>query len=154
MGYVSRRFFESCFSAVKVFLESNNVIVHAKDLPQLSSISGFFDTEVRSIWLDLDRFIEAEDFLNYTAIVTGLSDYNIDACSSFPLTELLESSSPLFLPHLKVLCIHMCNLDNVFECFCNSLMVNSTVVELKLFISSLTKSKAASLAAMFSSTRL
>ncbi|KAL0239562.1 hypothetical protein GEMRC1_009670 [Eukaryota sp. GEM-RC1] len=130
VGYVSQRFFKSSFLSVKMFFETNTFPLVPQDLPKLSSIASFFGAELRSVCLSIVKSSVVEDILEFTSIVTHLKAED----SSF-LPHLLDHSSSIFLSRLRVLDVISKPPGDTFTSFCNSLMVNTTVLELLIDIS-------------------
>ncbi|KAL0239863.1 hypothetical protein GEMRC1_009971 [Eukaryota sp. GEM-RC1] len=104
VGYVSQRFFESCFTSIRVFFETNTFSMTCEHLPLVFASVTLFGLYPQSVYLDVNYAIKSDDVcqsLIDTSIVTHLRAYY---GVHFDLHRLLDnSSSSSFLSRLRVL---------------------------------------------------
>ncbi|KAL0244701.1 hypothetical protein GEMRC1_008783 [Eukaryota sp. GEM-RC1] len=98
VAYVSDGLFETALLSTKVFLQTNTFHVFSEDFPQLFSFASFFEADVKSVFLHVDRAFNVEEFLNYSGIISGL-ELEIENHNDL---EFLQNSSLIF-PRLKQL---------------------------------------------------
>ncbi|KAL0239365.1 hypothetical protein GEMRC1_009473 [Eukaryota sp. GEM-RC1] len=125
VGYVSHHFFESAFLATKVYLQTNTFHVEPEDLPQLSSFASFFGAEIQSVFLHEDRSFNAEKFINYSNVISGL-ELTLENHNDL---EFLNKSSLIF-PRLKEL--HVCADFSISMPLIELLKVNTAVTSIDL----------------------
>ncbi|KAL0235542.1 hypothetical protein GEMRC1_002124 [Eukaryota sp. GEM-RC1] len=122
-GFVSKRFFESCFSAVRLVFERTTLFTHYEHLPQLFTLSALFQAELRSLSLEAHQTYDDHQIHSYSCRVSELafgSDFNYEQLN-------LISSYPNLL-RLTTLVRHSEDLQHL----CHCLTFNSTVEELNL----------------------
>ncbi|KAL0239721.1 hypothetical protein GEMRC1_009829 [Eukaryota sp. GEM-RC1] len=157
-GYVSERFYKSSFSAVTVFFQISKISVSPEELPLLFSIASYFNAEVQSVVLIADPSFEVENILPVSSVVSELSLWQLSGSSqSNPfdsrLHQLLDHSSPFFLSRLTKLVLFLVSSVSMetFPSFCNSLMTNTTVIDLFIRMNSFSAVETAALSKVFCS---
>ncbi|KAL0248400.1 hypothetical protein GEMRC1_003636 [Eukaryota sp. GEM-RC1] len=128
VGFISQRFLETVFSAMKVFLESNTIFLIGKDLPKFSDFARGFGVEKKSVFLYEEDTFSPFELQEYASIISSLT---VKSDISLVDSSFLDYSSPLYFPQLKHLSIHLSPYNN-FNSFCRSLLFNSTVTDLDL----------------------
>ncbi|KAL0252048.1 hypothetical protein GEMRC1_001260 [Eukaryota sp. GEM-RC1] len=146
VGYVSRRFFESAFPALKVFFETNTFPMNCDDLPLIPSITSVFGAEIQSVVLEVDQSFEVEHISELTSIISHLKSEEFHF-----LHELLDNFSYHFLPHLRVLDVTVKRHHDSFTSFCKSLKMNTVVSVFHLQFNHLSFSEVVALVEVYSS---
>ncbi|KAL0248323.1 hypothetical protein GEMRC1_003559 [Eukaryota sp. GEM-RC1] len=146
VGFISQRFLQTIFPAIKVFLESNTIPLVSSVMEQFCLLSSGINARTSSVRLfvrGLDsQFTINSAILNYSSKITCIV---VDSCAK---VDFLDRSSPYFLPNLKYLEINVSPYDN-FDSFCKSLMTNSTVEELQMNVDCMSGVSVRTLAEVF-----
>ncbi|KAL0251674.1 hypothetical protein GEMRC1_000886 [Eukaryota sp. GEM-RC1] len=137
VGFVSQHFLASTLLSTKLFLETTTISVMdlGNRISQLFSLASFLDAEVQSIFLIM-TVSKLLNYSSYSQAITGLSMNWI----CFDGFDFLNPSSPVYLPHLRILdCHHDLFGDTVatlttsdFLALFEGLKVNSTVTKIVL----------------------
>ncbi|KAL0244204.1 hypothetical protein GEMRC1_008289 [Eukaryota sp. GEM-RC1] len=172
VGYVSHNFFESSLSAIQLFFNTVTISGSPEILPLISSIASHFGAKIQSLSLVLyDSAIQKKDVPEFPNMVTSLETEN-----SSLVQHLLDSTSSFYLSRLNCLDISIeSNNDSdweegtfgvigdddvtnkthtdAFNSFCKSLMNNTTITELKIYINCLKSCDFNSFAEVFGSNK-
>ncbi|KAL0238463.1 hypothetical protein GEMRC1_012936 [Eukaryota sp. GEM-RC1] len=127
VGYVSQRFFDSTFAAMKFFFESNRFPITPQDLPIHYSLASLFKAEVESFYVWEKNSLNLIELAPYCNSIIGVT------CGAKKDDDLdfLNCSSTFYFSRLKEL--DLC-LDNVSLCtkLSEVLKINSTLTTLSL----------------------
>ncbi|KAL0239814.1 hypothetical protein GEMRC1_009922 [Eukaryota sp. GEM-RC1] len=164
VGYLSNQFFKHAFYATTMFFQSNTFHVLSKHLKILSAFAAFFESEIKSIFLQVEDSFKLQDIVPYTSIMSHvricLDFVEVNGDSSLSNSNdddytmphiLLDHSSSFFLQNLRVLDITIDSSGNKFSTFCKDLIVNTTIIELHILILSFTITEVDCLSEVFKS---
>ncbi|KAL0239537.1 hypothetical protein GEMRC1_009645 [Eukaryota sp. GEM-RC1] len=108
IGYVSNLFFQTACTAIQVFLGTHLFKVRRSDnFSKLDNVASFFNSELRSIGLEVWEQFHSPDLVPFTSII-----HNISLTSEFPHSnDFFDPQSPLFLPNLRQLSLGWMSLS-------------------------------------------
>ncbi|KAL0239391.1 hypothetical protein GEMRC1_009499 [Eukaryota sp. GEM-RC1] len=141
VGYVSQSFFEYAFLAIDLFFKTNTFHLHSNQLLHLSSIASLFSTEIRSVFLFVDRTSNTQDYIGQSKVDT-VPSFRVEEFAGFShfITGLrarlkhpedlivVNKSSNLHFPRLKTLDLRVDS--SIFPAFTEAVRWNTFITEI------------------------